>query len=64
VEEYKQLKDTLNKMPSFRQPEKLERPDERPEVRAPSPHSDLPTRREAGGAEHEEVQSTDWLRRL
>uniref|UniRef100_A0A8C0F6Q5 Golgi integral membrane protein 4 n=1 Tax=Bubo bubo TaxID=30461 RepID=A0A8C0F6Q5_BUBBB len=28
VEEYKQLKDTLNKMPSFRQPDKLEQPND------------------------------------
>ncbi|NXW42798.1 GOLI4 protein, partial [Nyctiprogne leucopyga] len=54
VEEYKQLKDTLNKMPSFRQPEKLEQPNQQPEVRAPSPPSDLPTHHEAVAEEHEE----------
>lgn len=55
MEEYKQLKDTLNKMPSFRQPEKLERPNEQPEVRAPSPRSDLPMHHEAVAEEQKEV---------
>lgn len=55
MEEYKQLKDTLNKMPSFRQPEKLERPDEQPEVRVASPRSDLPMHHETVAEEHEEV---------
>ncbi|PKU30655.1 golgi integral membrane protein 4 [Limosa lapponica baueri] len=53
VEEYKQLKDTLNKMPSFRQAEKSEDPNEQPEVRTLPPHSDLPTRSEA--EEHKEA---------
>lgn len=55
MEEYKQLKDTLNKMPSFRQPEKLEQPNEQLEVRALSPHSDLPIHHEAVAEEHKEV---------
>lgn len=54
VEEYKQLKDTLNKIPSFRHSEKLE-PNKQLEVRAPSPHSDLPEHHKAAAELHKEV---------
>lgn len=56
MEEYKQLKDTLKKIPSFQEPEKLEGGNEQPEGRGPSPHSHLPEHRGAGAEQQPEVK--------
>ncbi|KAI1236010.1 hypothetical protein IHE44_0002105 [Lamprotornis superbus] len=53
VEEYKQLKDTLKKIPSFQDAEKVEGGNEQPEVQGPSPHSHTPEHHGAGAEQQQ-----------
>lgn len=56
MEEYRQLKDTLKKMPSFQDPEKGEGGNEQPEVRGPSPQSRAPEQHGAGAEQQHQVK--------
>lgn len=56
MEEYKQLKDTLKKIPSFQDREKVEGGNEQPEARGPSPQSHPPEQHGAGAEQQQEVK--------
>ncbi|XP_034294928.1 Golgi integral membrane protein 4 isoform X2 [Pantherophis guttatus] len=55
VEEYRQLKDTLKKMPSFQKPEKFESPHGLPVTPVPSPLSDSKTQGTDAAKEQKEI---------
>lgn len=57
VAEYKQLKDTLNRIPSFRKPEQTEQ--QNLTQAAHSPQGDLTARRKSPG-EPREVRAGNW----
>lgn len=56
MEEYKQLKDTLKKIPSFQDAEKVEGGNEQPEVRGTSPQSHPPEQQRAGAEQQQQQQ--------
>lgn len=59
MEEYKQLKDTLKKIPSFQEVEKVEGGNEQqPEERDPAPPSRPPQPPAAGAEQQQEVKGS------